>query len=60
MSSHLAALAPGGRIEAEVDGDSVFKIEILARHHSARIAARETAPSGHVLLTLEKTESEQN
>lgn len=54
MSSHLATLPSGGLLEAEVDGDSVLKVEIVARHREARIVSRSTAPSGHVLLTLEK------
>jgi hypothetical protein len=47
----------GGLLEAEVDGDSVAKIEIVARHRGSRIASRRVAESGHVLLTLVKDEA---
>ena len=54
MSSHLADLPSGGTLQAEVDGDSVIKIQAIASHRNARIASRSIALSGHVLLTLIK------
>ncbi|MBU1003858.1 MAG: hypothetical protein KKE73_15205 [Proteobacteria bacterium] len=47
-------MPPGALLEAEVDGASLFKIDILAEHYAARQTAKELLPNGHLLITLVK------
>jgi len=47
-------MAPGQRLEAEVDGAALFKIDILAEHYGAAKVGKELLPSGHLLVTLVK------
>lgn len=54
MSSHLADLSPGERVEAELDGAHMVKVDIIARHRGATLVEKRRLESGHLLVTLEK------
>lgn len=47
-------MAAGERLEAEVDCASLFKIDILAKHHGAVQVNKQRAESGHLVVTLVK------